>query len=123
VWYPGADRNGWSISATGSIEQNFEQAHTGIKPGDNFDVDWGIGKMVRVAGHAFDFGLSGFGTWQITTQSGGASTGRYHYQGIGPEIGTALDKQWAARIRFQWEFGTENAAQGNNIWLIVNYQP
>jgi hypothetical protein len=123
VWYPTGERDGWSASAVARIEQNFQQTQTAITPGDNFDIDWGIGKMLEVAGHAFDLGLSGFATWQITTQSGGASMGRYHYYGVGPEIGTAIDRQWAARVRLQWEFGTENAAQGNNIWLIINYQP
>ena len=62
------------------IEQNFEQAYTGITPGDNFDLDWGIGKIVKLGGHAFDIGVSGFAPWQITTQSGGPSVGRYQYQ-------------------------------------------
>jgi hypothetical protein len=123
VWYPGGDRDGWSLSAIGRIEQNLEQAGTGITPGDNLDLDWGIGRMIALGGHAFDIGASGFATWQISSQSGGEAIGRYRYYGAGPELSTGIATGWALRLRFQWEFGTENAVQGNNIWLIVNYQP
>ena len=120
VWYPGGDRNAWSIAAIARVEQNFEQAKTGIWPGDNLDLDWGVSKVVRIGPWRFDTGISGFATWQITTQSGGLSTGRYEYYGAGPEISAALGDGWAARIRTQWEFETRNTVQGNNIWLILN---
>ncbi len=122
AWYPGGDRQDWSISAVARIEQNFDQAHTHIAPGDDFDLDWGIGKIIHVAGHPFDVGISGFGTWQISTQSGGQSVGRYHYNGIGPEVSTAIAAGWAVRVRAQWEYDASNAVQGNNIWFIVNKQ-
>jgi len=122
TWYPQNDRQGWSLSPVARIEQNLTQAATGITPGDDFDIDWGIGKIISVAGHPFDVGISGFGTWQISTQSGGQSLGRYHYSGAGPEISTAIADGWAARIRAQWEYDTRNAVQGNNIWFIVNKQ-
>ena len=122
AWYPGGDRQDWSVSAVARIEQNFEQAYTGITPGDNFDIDWGIGKIVKLGEHAFDIGVSGFSTVQINTQSGGASVGRYRYSGIGPEISTGIAEGWAVRVRAQWEYNTENAVQGNNIWFIVNKQ-
>jgi hypothetical protein len=123
VWYPGGDRKDWSVSATARIEQNFDQAHTGIRPGDNLDVDWGIGKTVQLSGHPFDVGISGFATWQVSNQLGGGNPDRYRYYGAGPEIATSIAKGWALRLRSQWEFGTRNAVQGNNLWLIVNYQP
>jgi hypothetical protein len=120
VWYPGGDRKDWSVSAMWRLEQNFEQAHTAITPGDNLDLDWGVGKVIRLGGWTFDAGVSGFATWQVTTQSGGPSVGRYEYYGAGPEISAALGEGWGARIRAQWEFGTQNAIQGNNLWLIVS---
>jgi len=123
VWYPDGDRRDWSVSAILRLEQNFEQAGTGITPGDNLDLDWGAAKVIRVGPYTFDAGVSGFATSQVTTQSGGASSGRYEYYGAGPEISAVIADGWAARIRAQWEFGTRNAVQGNNIWVIVNYQP
>ncbi len=122
AWYPGGDRQDWSVSAVARIEQNFAQAYTGITPGDDFDIDWGIGKIVKLGGHAFDIGVSGFSTMQVSTQSGGPSVGRYRYSGAGPEISTPIADGWAVRVRAQWEYNTENAVQGNNIWFIVNKQ-
>jgi hypothetical protein len=122
VWYPGGDRRNWSVSAVGRLEQNFEQSGTGVTPGDNFDIDWGVGKVLRLGPYTFDAGVSGFGTWQVTTQTGGPSVGRYRYNGIGPEISAAIAEGWAMRVRAQWEFAARNAVQGNNIWIIVNRQ-
>ena len=122
IWYPRGNRAGWSISAIARIEQNFEQASTGIRPGDNLDIDWGIGRVVQLESLTLDIGVSGFGTWQISDQSGGPSVGRYRYYGIGPEVSVTFDERWTARIRAQWEFAARNAVQGNNIWFIVNYQ-
>lgn len=122
VWYPGGNRRGWSLSAVARIEQNFEQASTGLTPGDNFDIDWGIGRVVRLGTYAFDVGVSGFGTWQISDQSGGQNVNRYRYYGIGPEVSATVADRWTVRLRTQWEFGARNAVQGNNIWIIVNYQ-
>lgn len=122
VWYPGGDRRDWSVSAVARVEQNFAQASTGITPGDNLDLDWGIGRIVRLGGYTFDAGVSGFATWQITDQSGGDSAGRYRYYGIGPEISAVVADGWNVRLRAQWEFGVRNAVQGNNVWLIVGYQ-
>jgi hypothetical protein len=122
VWYPGGDRQDWSVSGVARLEQNFQQAGTGIAPGNNLDLDWGIGKVLRLGPYRLDAGVSGFGTWQVTTQSGGASAGRYRYYGAGPEVSAVIADGWAMRIRAQWEFAASNAVQGNNIWVILNTQ-
>ena len=120
VWYPDGDRQDWSVSAVIRLEQNFRQPGTGITPGNNFDIDWGVGKILRLGPYRFDAGVSGFATWQVTTQTGGASTGTYSYLGVGPEISAAIADGWALRLRTQWEFATRNAVQGNNIWIMVS---
>ena len=121
VWYPGGDRQDWSVSAVARIEQNFEQAHTGITPGDNFDIDWGIGKIVEVGAHAFDVGVSGFGTWQITHNRAARAPAATAITAPAPRSARASPRD-GPPVRAQWEFGTQNAVQGNNIWLIVNKQ-
>lgn len=120
IWYPGGDRQDWSVSAVARLEQNFRQPGTGITPGDNFDLDWGIGKVVQLGPYRFDAGVSGFATAQVTTQTGGTSTGRYSYYGAGPEISAMIADGWSMRLRTQWEFATRNAVQGNNIWIMVS---
>jgi hypothetical protein len=122
AWYPGADRKRWSFSAIARIEQNFEQEDTGITPGDDVVIDWGIGRVVR---ERWDVGVSGFATWQLNAQSGGGpgvDTSKYRYYGAGPEASVTLSPRWSLRLRAHWEFGTRNAIQGNNLWFIVNYR-
>jgi len=121
VWYPGGDRDNWSLSAIARFEQNFEQASSGITPGNDVVVDWGLGKMLQFRGHPFEVGVSGFAVWQLSEQSSGNSN-RYRYYGIGPEISVALTDRWAIRLRAHWEFAARNAIQGNNIWFILNYK-
>jgi len=121
VWYPAGNRNDWSLSAVARFEQNFEQRSSGITPGIDLVIDWGIGKMVRLGGYPVEIGVSGFGVWQLSGQSSG-NPNRYRYYGIGPELSVALSDRWAARVRAHWEFAAKNAIQGNNIWFIVNYR-
>ena len=116
AWYPRADRKRWSLSAIARIEQNFEQEDTEITPGDDVVIDWGVG---RVVGARWDVGVSGFGTWQFTDQDG---LERYRYYGAGPEASVSVSPRWSLRLRAQWEFGTRNAVQGNNLWFIANYR-
>jgi hypothetical protein len=123
VYYP-RGRDAWSVSAVARIEQNFEQKTTGISPGDDIVIDWGVGRVVRAGRHALDVGVSGFGTWQITAQSGGTNLdpSRYRYFGAGPEGSVALSESLGLRVRAQWEFASHNVVRGNNLWVILNYR-
>ncbi len=124
VWYPRGDRDDWSLSAVSRWEQNFEQSATGVHPGDDVVVDWGIGKRLSGVARRFELGVSGFATWQLTRQRGGPADldpARYRYFGIGPEGSAALGARWTLRVRAQWEFATRNAVQGNNLWILFNY--
>jgi hypothetical protein len=125
AYYPGGKRDDWSLSAVARIEQNFEQKGSGITPGDDIVIDWGIGKIVPAGKRGLDVGVSGFATWQTTSQTGGPSgvdTSRYRNFGIGPEVNIPASEKLAYRVRAQWEFGTRNTVQGNNLWFIVNYR-
>jgi hypothetical protein len=121
VWYPGASRTDWSVSAIARIEQNFKQIATGKTPGNDIVVDWGIGKIVRGGPRPIEIGVSGFASWQITEQSGGPAPnpGRYRFYGLGPEMSVGLSERWTLRARAHWEFGVRNSVQGNSLWLIV----
>lgn len=124
VFYPRGDRNEWSLSAVARIEQNFTQEGTGITPGDDIVVDWGVGRVVDAWGRALDIGLSGFAAWQISSQTGGSAgtdASRYRYFGIGPEASVPIAAKFILRIRAQWELGARNVVEGNNLWLILNF--
>ena len=106
-------------------EQNFKQRGSGITPGADIVVDWGIGRMVRVGGHQLDAGVSGFGDWQITSQDGGppgTDTQRYRLLGAGPEANFWIIDPLAVRVRAQWEFAAKDIVRGNNVWFIANYR-
>lgn len=121
VWYPGGSRSDWSVSAIARIEQNFRQISTGIRPGDDVVIDWGVGKVVRGGPGAIEIGVSGFAGWQMTQQLDGAgpSPGRYRYYGLGPEMSLAVAEGWTLRLRAHWELGVRNSVQGNSLWLIL----
>ena len=123
VWYPRGNRSDWSLSAVARLEQNFEQKDTDIDPGEDVVIDWGVGKNVRGGPRPIEVGASGFATWQLSEQSGGASsaTGRYRYFGAGPEGSISPWDQWTFRLRAHWEFESRNAVEGNNLWIIMNY--
>jgi hypothetical protein len=124
VFYPGGNRNRWSLSAIARIQQNFTQQGSGIAPGDDVVIDWGIGRVVPLRARAMEFGVSGFGAWQIDSQVGGPSgtqTRRYRYFGMGPEASLPITGRLVLRVRAQWEFGARNVVQGNNFWVILNY--
>jgi hypothetical protein len=123
AWYPGGDRNDWSLSAIARLEQNFEQEETNINPGEDLVIDWGIGKVLPCE-RPLELGVSGFATWQLTEQSGGATPpdlSRYRYYGAGPEGSFSPWEHWTFRLRAHWEFATRNAVQGNNLWFIIHY--
>ena len=123
VYYPGGDREAWSVSAIGRFEQNFEQRGSGIDPGDDIVVDWGVGRTFQPANHAVDVGVSGFALWQVTQQLGGsieAEKERYRLFGIGPEASVSLTGPLSLRVRAQWEVAARNIVRGNNLWIIVN---
>jgi hypothetical protein len=125
VWYPGGARDKWSISAVSRTEQNFEQRGSGITPGADIVVDWGVGRMFRMSGHQFDAGVSGFGDWQITSQEGGppgTDAQLYRLLGAGPEANFWIIDPLAVRVRAQWEFAAKDIVRGNNLWIIMNYR-
>ncbi|HKU43693.1 MAG TPA: transporter [Polyangiales bacterium] len=125
VYYPDGARDAWSISALARFEQNFEQADTGIRPGADLVIDWGVGRVLRAGSVAFDLGVSGFGTWQLTHQRGGepeAEARLYSYFGLGPEASAAITEAFSARIRAHWEFAARNVVRGNNLWIVLSYR-
>ena len=116
VWYSRPAREGWSVSAISRFEQNFEQEGTGITPGDDVVVDWGVGRTLG----AVEAGISGFGGWQLSTQEGGGAPARYSYLGIGPEASWRAGGPWTLRVRAHFEFDAKNAVEGNGLWLIAH---
>jgi hypothetical protein len=125
VYYPGGNRQAWSLSAVARIEQNLEQRHTHIEPGADIVIDWGVGRMFRIRGRPVDLGVSGFADWQLTHQRGGSPTAeqaRYRLLGAGPEASVVAFDAFTVRLRAHWEFAARDIVRGNNLWLILSYR-
>jgi hypothetical protein len=125
VYYPGADREAWSLSAVARLEHNFQQRGSGIEPGADIVLDWGVGRMFRVADHQLDLGVSGFGLWQITSQEDGrpgTDDGRYRLVGVGPEASLSIVGALTLRVRAHWELAARDIVRGNNLWIIFSYR-
>ena len=125
VYYPAGNREAWSLSAVARFEQNFQQRDSGIEPGADVVIDWGVGRAFRVANHPLDVGVSGFGVWQLTAQQGGppgTDEQRYRLLGIGPEASLAIVGGLTFRLRIQTELAARDIVRGNNVWLIFNYR-
>src|SRR4051794_33474044 len=45
-----------------------EQKDSGVTPGHDIVVDWGMGRVVHLGTLSIDAGVSGFATWQLTYQ-------------------------------------------------------
>ncbi len=125
VYYPNGKRDAWSISAVSRTEQNFWQRGSGIRPGTDVVVDWGIGRMFQLGDHQLDIGPSGFWLRQLTSQVGGPTDigdQRYRLFGAGPEASLSIVDPLSVRVRAQWEFAAQHILRGNNLWLIFNYR-
>ncbi len=125
VYYPGGVRDAWSISAVARIEQNFDQRGSGISPGNDVVVDWGIGRMWKLSGHSLDAGVSGFEATQLSAQHGGpvgTDEQRYRLFGLGPEASLSIVDPLSVRVRAQWEVEARDIVRGNNLWVILNYR-
>ena len=114
----GGDRHNWSVSAIARIEQNFEQKETGTKPGDDVVIDWGLGRSFESRCQSKS---------ASPASPSGSSPSRRRPRRTVPLLRRPARGErtpwagWTLRLRAQWEFGTVNAVQGNNLWFIVHH--
>jgi len=106
----------WSISALGRYEWHTEIGNTGIKPGNDFHLEWGLSHTVPTKAAVWDLGVAGYCQWQVNNDSGpGASPNRDRVFAAGPEIDVFLpDREFIVQGRLLWEFGARDRSEG---WL------
>lgn len=129
VYYPDGNRKSFNLSAVMRIEQTFQQRHTGINPGDDVIMDWGIGSPLLPLDeqhhHILRVGVSGFATTQFTRETGtnaALNTSFYRVFGIGPEL-NYFYPDWKLKFLFrpQWEFGARNTTEGVTYWFGISH--
>jgi hypothetical protein len=102
-----------------------------VAPGQDFCLEWGIGKAIgtHVKGPThpeWTTGLTGYVTRQITNDGGPGATWsvkqRNQAFAMGPEIKCfAPSLRTFFSLRSQWEFGAQARTQGNLTTLTTTY--
>jgi len=111
----------WSISAMTRYITHQGQQGVDLRVGDDFALEWGIGKTFRPASWKpwvpqLDTGMVGYAQWQVTDNHGSAIPPplrglRSNIFGVGPEI-AATTKVGRFFARYEFEFGGQNTSEG-----------
>jgi len=128
-YYPSEDRRAWSMSGLVRYEWNFDQKYTDINVGHDLVLDYGIGRMFEVgksSQNLLDVGLSGFGKWQTTRETGvnaAPDSTKYKVFGAGPEVQLIVPSRKMKLIfRAHHEFGAINTSEGNTFWSSFQFE-
>jgi len=118
--YLDAERS-WSISGMTRYLTHQSQQATDVRVGDNFVLEWGLGKTFRPTSWTpwvaqLDTGVVGYAQWQVTDNRGSSIPIplrgiRSNIFGVGPEI-AATTKVGRFFARYEFEFGAVNSLEG-----------
>lgn len=120
TYFLGEDRS-WNISALGRYEIHSEKDHSQVRAGNDFHIEWGVGKDIN---DKFGIGIAGYCNWQVTDDKGSDVTWKRgvhdRVYAIGPEI-TYVHKPWGCNIslRHHEEFGAVDRPEGHLTTLRI----
>ncbi|MCD8554821.1 transporter [Seleniivibrio sp.] len=115
TYYPDAAKK-WSVSVLTRYEKHLKNRDLDVTYGDDFSLDWGVGKVVGL----FDVGVSGYAHWQITADDGDDATSndKDSIMGIGPEVNYAIPSiKSQVKVKFYKEFNAKDTTEGNALWV------
>ena len=120
IGYVDADRS-WSMSAMTRYLTHQSQQGVDIRVGDDFVLEWGLGKTFRPPSWKpwvaqLDTGVVGYAQWQMTDNRGSDIPNplrgiRSNIFAVGPEI-AATTKVGRFFARYEFEFGGQNSLEG-----------
>ena len=116
TWYMDAAKT-WSISALNRYEINTEQRDTDTTTGNAWTLEWGLGKAITKL-----VTLSAVGYYQakVTGDSGAHPQPLNRVAAVGPEVDLAFRPQTLfLSLRYEYEFVSENRAQGQTVSFVV----
>src|SRR5215510_11381802 len=126
IGYVDADRS-WSMSAMTRYLTHQSQQGVDIRVGDDFVLEWGLGKTFRPPSWKpwvaqLDTGVVGYAQWQVTDNRGSDIPNplrgiRSNIFAVGPEI-AATTKVGRFFARYEFQFGSQNTLQGQ-VFLSV----
>jgi hypothetical protein len=114
------------ISACTQTDVNFENPATHYLSGAYFDIDWGISWAPIASMSNVFFGVGGFYVTQFTNDElHGAKVGpdgfRLNNLAIGPQLTWFITPKAGIVFKYQREFDTENAPQGDRFWVQFTF--
>ncbi len=104
------DAKTWSASVLPRYEIHSRKRDTDVTPGDDFHLEWGVGKSFA---RIWEAGVAGYCQWQTTKDD--PDTGvKDQVHAIGPEVNVTIPS-WKSiiGIRSLFEFGAEDRPEGN----------
>jgi hypothetical protein len=119
TWFLDRERT-WSASFLSRYEFHSKRRDVDITPGDDFSVEWGVGKSIGT----WIMGVSGYGQWQMTKDTGSDITYdasvRDQVFGVGPEVHKFFPEQgFGFQLRHWREYGAEDRSQGSITTLTL----
>lgn len=111
----------WSASILSRYEIHSKKDESDVRLGDDFHFEWGIGKTLA---KIWDVGLTGYCQWQVTDDRGSGvrwdTSVHDRVYAIGPEVRVFIQPaEFFISLRSQWEFGSEDRAEGNVTTLTL----
>lgn len=112
---------GLDLSAAMGVTFNAENPATDYRSGTEFHFEWAA---VQHFSKKFDAGLVGYAYQQLTPDGGEGSNGPFKGRAfaIGATVGwnfEVAEHPVSARIKYFHEFGTENRAEGDSVFLTI----
>jgi len=107
-----------ALSLLDRYEINQEQDQTGLRPGQNNTLEFGLSKGFN---KVLDIGLIGFYQQQTTDDRGAlASNQRNHIMGLGPEVSMFWSSiGLISSLRYAYEFDAKNRPEGHVVCLTL----
>lgn len=114
------DEQTWHLSGLGRYETNSRKEGIDIRPGDDFHIEWGLGKTFETGWTA---GVTAYTHWQVTNDSGDAVNYplvRDRFFSAGPEaIYFYEPAKLFFSVRYQQEFGARDRTEGQNTVISL----
>ncbi|MBC8114680.1 MAG: transporter [Candidatus Saccharimonas sp.] len=111
----------WHLSGLGRYETNSTKTDIDLRPGDDFHIEWGLGKSF---GKNWNVGLTAYTHWQVTSDSGSAAlydtSVHDRFYSLGPEVVYfCVPYKTFFSVRYQREFGAIDRVEGHNTVISL----
>jgi len=108
------EQKAWSFSMLGRYEFHGENQDVKVDPGDDFHVEWGLGKVIKPG---LEIGLAGYCQWQVTEDKGSDvvwDMKKDRVYAAGPELSLAFPESMVfLSFRALLEFGARDRTEGS----------